>query len=184
MPNMLVYSPADASELRAVLKYMAKSTQPTYMQLIRPKMPAIFDENVTFAPGKAAVLREGMDVTLVSTGYMTQFALKAAKELEGKGVSVELIHCCSGNPIDEQALVASAKKTGAVVTVETQNIIGGLGSAVCEVLSEQFPVPVKRLGIPDQFGEVATRDYLFNKHKFGVSHMVDACLALKDKKGK
>jgi transketolase len=182
MPNMHVYSPGDAYELRAVLKYMAHSKQPTYMQLIRSKMPKIFDENATFAPGKAIVLREGKDVTMVSTGYMTQFALKAVDELAGKGVSVELIHCPSIKPFDAATLVASAKKTKGVVTVETQNIIGGLGGAVCEVLSEQCPTWVKRLGVPDQFGEVATREYLFNKHKFGVPHMVEACLAIKAQK--
>jgi transketolase len=184
MPNMHVYSPADAYELRATLKYMAKSTQPTYMQLIRTKMPQIFDENVTFAPGKAQILREGADVTLISTGYMTKFALQAAKELEAKGVSVDLIHCGSVKPIDEQAIIASAKKTGGVVTVETQNIIGGLGSAVCEVLSEKHPTRVHRLGIPDQFGEVATEKYLFDKHKFGVAHIVAACVEMKEKAAK
>jgi len=182
MPNMHVYSPGDAYELRAVMHHMVKSVQPTYMQLIRSKMPKIFDENVTFTPGKSVILREGKDVTLVSTGYMTQFALKAADELAGKGVSVELIHCASIKPFDAETLVASAKKTKGVVTVETQNIIGGLGGAVCEVLSEQCPTRVKRLGIPDEFGEVATRDSLFNKHKFGVPHMVEACLAMKSQK--
>jgi len=179
MPNMHVYSPADAYELKATMKYMAKSTQPTYMQLIRGKMPQIFDENMIFSPGKANVIRQGTDVTLVSTGYMTKYAIQAAKELEAKGVSVDLVHCGSVKPIDGQAIIASAKKTGGVVTVETQNIIGGLGSAVCEVLAENLPTRVKRLGIPDQFGEVATEKYLFEKHKFGVAHIVAACVEMK-----
>jgi|WetSurMetagenome_2_1015567.scaffolds.fasta_scaffold134610_2 transketolase len=184
MPNMHVYSPCDAYELRATMKYMVKSTQPTYMQLIRPKVGKVFDENCTFAPGKAVILRPGTDVTLVSTGYMTHFAIKAAAQLAEQGVSVELIHCGSVKPIDEKALVASAKKTKAVVTLETQNIIGGLGSAVCEVLGEQCPTRLKRLGIPDQFGEVATEEYLFNKHKFGIPHVIEACKQLKANKGK
>ncbi len=182
MPNMHVYSPSDAYELRGVLQYMAKSVQPTYMQLIRPKVGKIFDENYVFQPGKAIKLQEGSDVTLVSTGYMTHFAIKAAKQLAEQGVSVELLHCVSVKPIDAQALAASAKKTGGVVTVETQNIIGGLGSAVCEVLAELCPVRVKRLGIPDQFGEVATEAYLFNKHKFGVPHIIEACEEMKNAK--
>ena len=179
MPNMHVYSPCDAYELRAVLKQMASADQPTYMQLIRPKVAKVFDEGYRFEPGKAVVLREGGDVTLVSTGYMTHFAIEAAEALAEKGVSVELLHCPSVKPFDADALVASAKKTGSVVTVETQNIIGALGGAVCEILSERYPTKVKRLGIPDQFGEVATEEYLFNKHGFGIKHIIEACENMK-----
>ena len=182
MPNMHVYSPADAYELRAVLRYMATHRQPTYMQLIRPKVAPLFDEGYVFEPGKAVLVRKGTDVTLVSTGYMTQFALQATRELEAMGIHAELLHCPSVKPFDTEGVVASARKTGAVVTVETQNIIGGLGGAVCETLSERFPVPVKRLGIPDRFGEVATETYLFNKHGFGPRHIIEACMAMKKRR--
>ena len=175
MPNMHVYSPCDVYELRAVLKHMVAAKQPTYMQLVRPKTGQVFDESCTFDPEKAVVVRQGADVTLVSTGYMTQFTPKVADDLAGEGVSVELLHYPSVKPFDAETLVASAKKTGGVVTVENQNIVGGLGSAVCEVLSEQLPTPVKRLGVPDQFGEVASENYLFEKHKFGPSHIAEAC---------
>ncbi len=177
MPNMHVYSPCDAYELRGVLRYMALSKQPTYMQLIRPKQPQMFDDTYSFDPNNARVLLKGGDVTLVSTGYMTQFALQAAKQLGDEGIGVELLHYPSVKPFDAETLVKSAQKTGGVVTVETQNIIGGLGGAVCEVLSEQHPTRVKRLGIPDKFGEVATQDYLFNKHGFGPRHIIEACKA-------
>ena len=106
---------------------------------------------------------------------MTHFALKAAKELASEGMGVDLLHCPSVKPIPAEDITASAQKTGAVVTVENQNIIGGLGSAVCETLSERCPVKIKRLGVPDEFGEVATENYLFNKHGFGKTHIVDAC---------
>jgi transketolase len=182
MPNMHVYSPADAYELRSVMKTMASTKQPTYMQLIRPKMKQIFNESYQFQPGKAVLLSEGNDVTLVSTGYMTHFAIKAVEELKKQNISVDLIHAVSVKPFDEDLLVKSAKKTKAVVTLETQTIIGGLGGAVCEILSEQCPTRVKRLGIPDQFGEVATEKYLFDKHKFGVEHTVDACKKLVSEK--
>jgi transketolase len=175
MPNMHVYSPCDAYELKSMMKNMAMTKQPTYMQLIRSKVGKIFDENYTFEPGKAVVITEGKDVTLVSTGYMTHFALLAVAQLKEKNIDVEHIHCPSVKPIDSQTLITSAGKTKAVVTVETQNIIGGLGGAVCETLSENCPVKVKRLGIPDRFGEVATEDYLFNKHGFGVKHIIEAC---------
>lgn len=175
MPNLHVYSPCDVYELRAMMRHMAGLKQPTYMQLVRSQVGQVFDENCTFEPGKAVVLRKGTDVTLVSTGYMTQFAVAVADQLKAEGVSVELLHCGSVKPFDTQALVNSAKKTGAVVTVENQSIIGGLGGVVCETLSELCPVKVKRLGIPDRFGEVATEQYLFDKHGFGPKHIADAC---------
>ncbi len=178
MPNMHVYSPADVYELRAMMKHMAANKQPTYMQLVRPKVSQLFDDNITFTPGKVVQMMEGSDVTLISTGYMTRHAKTAAETLAEKGVSVDLLHCPSVKPMDEAAVIASAKKTGCVVTLETQNIIGGLGSAVCEILSENYPVPVKRLGIPDKFGEVTSEEYIFNKHGFGPKHAVEACLAI------
>ena len=178
MPNLHVYSPCDVYELRAVLRHMAASRQPTYMQLVRGQVGAVFDESATFSPDRAVRLREGTDVTLVATGYMTQFALGVAETLATEGVSVELLHYPSVKPFDAATLVASAGKTGGVVTVENQNIIGGLGGAVCEVLSEQCPTRVKRLGVPDQFGEVASETYLFDKHGFGPAHIAAACREL------
>ncbi len=174
MPNMHVYSPADPHELRAVMKYMAKEKQPTYMQLIRSQVTPLFDEGCTFNPNKAVIMKEGKNATLVSTGYMTQFALLAAGELAKEGITVDLLHYPSVKPFDREALVISARKTGAVVTVENQNIIGGLGGAVAEVLGEEHPTKMRRLGIPDRFGEVATEEYLFDKHGFGIKHIVDA----------
>jgi transketolase len=106
---------------------------------------------------------------------MTHAAKKAAEKLSSEGVDVELIHCPSIKPFDGDTVAESAAKTGAVVTVETQNTIGGLGGAVCEFLSENCPTKVKRLGIPDQFGEVATEEYLYNKHGFGPQHIEKAC---------
>lgn len=175
MPNMKVFSPCDAYELRAMMHYMAGEYGGMYMQLIRPSVSAIFDEGYKFDPQKAVVLREGADVTLVSTGYMTQFTPGVAEQLASEGISVELIHYPSVKPFDAGTLIRSAAKTKAVVTVENQTIIGGLGGAVCEVLSGQCPTKVRRLGIPDQFGEVATEEYLFNKHGFGPGQIAQAC---------
>ena len=175
MPNMHVYSPCDAYELRSVLSYMIKEKQPTYLQLIRLKVPRIFDKNYRFNPKKAVVLHQGGDVTLVSTGYMTQFTYRVAKDLSSNGMSVELLHYPSIKPFDVETLVLSAKKTGAVVTVENQSIIGGLGGAACETLSEIYPTKVKRLGIPDRLGEVGTEQYFFDKYGFGPEHIASAC---------
>jgi transketolase len=165
-------------ELRSVMRHMAASRQPTYMQLIRHKVARIFDAEYAFDPARAVVLREGRDVTLVSTGYMTQFAVPVVDELAREGVSVELLHYPSVKPLDAATLVASARKTGGVVTVENQSILGGLGGAVCEVLSEQCPTRVVRLGVPNQFGEVASEQYLFDKHGFGPRHVAAACRRL------
>lgn len=178
MPNMHVYSPADSNELRAVMFYMAASRQPTYMQLVRVKMPRLFEEGCAFDPLTARRLHAGGDVTLVATGYMTRYALDVARTLASEGIAVDLLHYPSVKPFDAETLVASAKRTGRVVSVENQNVVGGLGSAVCEVLSERHPVPVKRLGVPDMFGEVADQDYLFEKHGFGPKHIAQACRAL------
>ena len=178
MPNMIVLSPCDCYELRACVQWMAAHRGPVYMQMMRLKQPKVFDASYRFALGKAVHLRQGSDVTLVSTGYMTPFAVQAAEVLAGEGVAVDLLHYPCIKPFDAAALVASAERTGAVVTVENQSILGGLGGAVCEVLSEQRPTLVKRLGIPDRFGEVATEAYLFEKHGFGLEHIKQACREL------
>ena len=174
MPNMHVYSPSDAYELRTTMRHMAKNRQPTYLQVIRFQVPRVFDDEYVFDPNTAKVLRKGDDVTIVTTGYMLHFVLAAADRLTKEGIRADVLHYPSIKPFDAATLIASARRTGAVVTVENQSVIGGLGGAVSEVLSEQCPVLVKRLGIPDQFGEVATEDYLFNKHGFSVDHIVAA----------
>jgi transketolase len=178
MPNMHVYAPCDALELRSVMRYMAAHHQPTYMQLIRQQVSPIFAAEYAFDPHRAAVLREGRDVTLVSTGYMTQFAVPVADELHRAGIAVELLHYPAVKPFDTATLVESARKTRRVVTVENQNVIGGLGGAVCEVLSEQCPTRVVRLGVPNEFGEVASEQYLLSKHGFGPAHIAAACRRL------
>jgi transketolase len=172
MPQMTVLSPADAYELRAMVKFMADFQGPVYMQLIRGVQPKIFGPDYQFVPGRAVIVSEGKDVTLVSTGFTTPYARQAVDILKQKGISVDHLHYPTVKPFDVETLVASAKKTGFVVTVENQNILGGLGSAACETLSDRYPVPVKRLGIPDRFGEVASEEYLMEKHCFSVSDIV------------
>jgi transketolase len=152
IPHMRVIVPADDVETRQVIRKIAYTDGPFYVRLSREKFPRIFDENYEFEIGKGHVLVEGEDVTVVSNGVMTSFALLAAENLERKGVSVEVIHMPTVKPIDVELVVKSAQKTGAVVTAEEHSIIGGLGSAVAEVLVENYPVPMERLGTPDVFG--------------------------------
>ena len=182
MPNMRVYCPADACELRSMLKYMAASRSPEYMQLIREVMSPIFDESYAFDPYKASVLAAGSDITLITTGLTTQLALAAVKALHEEGVQVEHIHYSSVKPFDVQTLLESVKKTNAAVTAENQNVIGGLGGAVCEVLAENYPVKVKRLGVQDRFGEVGDVAYLTETLGFDARAIAGACREIKKAK--
>ncbi|MBW2488396.1 MAG: transketolase family protein [Deltaproteobacteria bacterium] len=179
MPNMRVYCPADVYELRAVVRYMAASKKPEYMQLIREVHAPIFDEDYEFDPLKARVLDEGSDVTLVTTGLTTQFARKAVAELKQEGILAEHIHYPSVKPFDVETLLSSVKKTNAVVTAENQNVIGGLGGAVCEVLAENYPAKVKRLGAQDRFGEVGDVPYLSATLGFSANDIAAACREMK-----
>jgi transketolase len=175
MPNMTVFSPCDAWELASCVRWMAAYEHPCYMQMIRPTQPQIFDESYVFDPARAVRMRQGDAATLVSTGWMTQFAQQAAAELEAEGIAVDHYHYASVKPFDEESLLESAERTGHVVTVENQSIIGGLGGAVCEVLAEKLPTRVRRLGVHDRFGEVATEEYLLNEHEMNVEHIKQAC---------
>jgi transketolase len=182
MPNMRVYCPADAYELRSMLRYMAASKKPEYMQLIREVMSPLFNQSYEFDPLKASVLTVGSDVTLVTTGLTTQIALEAVKASNQEGVQVEHIHYSSVKPFDVDTLLESVKKTGAVVTAENQNVIGGLGGAVCEVLAENYPVKVKRLGAQDRFGEVGDVEYLTETLGIAVQDIVNACREMNNAK--
>lgn len=175
MPNMRVYCPADVYELRSMLRYMAASRKPEYMQLIREIMPPIFDDSYEFDPLKARVLDQGSDVTIVTTGLTTKFARQAVSMLKQEGIYADHIHYPSVKPFDVETLLESVRKTGAVVTAENQNVIGGLGGAVCEVLAENYPVKVKRLGARDRFGEVGDVAYLAQTMGFDASGIAGAC---------
>ncbi len=180
MPNMRVYCPADVYELRSVVKYMAASKKPEYMQLIREIHAPIFDEDYQFDPNKARVLDEGSDVTLVTTGLTTQFARQAVAILKEESIHAEHIHFPSVKPFDADTLLNSVKKTNAVVTAENQNVIGGLGGAVCEVLAENYPARVKRLGAQDRFGEVGDVPYLSETLGFSADKIASACREMKE----
>lgn len=164
MPNMVVLSPADAYELEAAVKWMAKYHGAVYMQLIRDRMPKIFDSSYSFKLGKAVKLTEGNDITIISTGYMTSIVKTIVEKIITQGVSTEHLHYPSIKPFDADSLITSCKKTDKVIVVENQNILGGLGGAVCECLSTTYPAKVVCMGIPDCFGEVGTYDYLLEKH--------------------
>ena len=153
IPNMVVLNPGDDVEAKAALRAAAEHKGPVYMRFGRAPVPVLFDAaTFQFEIGKGQILAEGSDVTIVATGIMLEAALAARELLANEGVSAEVIDICTIKPIDRELLLASAAKTGAVVTAEEHNIIGGLGSAVAEVLCEGLPVPMRRVGVEDQFG--------------------------------
>ncbi|MBT4980577.1 MAG: transketolase family protein, partial [Gemmatimonadetes bacterium] len=151
---------------------------PVYVRMTRDPEPVIFPADYQFELGKALVVHEGTDVTLISTGAQTPRCLDAADTLAGEGISAHVLHVPSIKPLDEEAIVAAADKTGKVVTAEDHTIIGGLGGAVAEVLGEQRPTPMKRVGIRDTFGESATNEDLLAKYGLTSDHVAQAARAL------
>lgn len=147
-----------------------------YMRMPRKKVWQIYEEGSRFAIGRANVLREGTDVSLIASGLLVHEALQAAEQLQNRGVSARVVDMFTVKPIDVECVVESAQKTGAVVTAENHNIIGGLGSAVAEVLAEHCPVPLRRVGVQDEFGEVGSQEYLMRR--FGLTADVIAAKAL------
>lgn len=153
IPGMVIINPADDIEARAAVFAAAEYEGPVYMRFGRLAVPRIFDESYIFELGKAVTLREGSDVTIIATGLMVNEAIEAAKALADEGISAEVINIHTIKPLDKEAVIRSAAKTGAVVTAEEHSIIGGLGGAVAEALCESGkPVPVVRLGVNDVFG--------------------------------
>ena len=154
IPGMCVVNPADATEAYAAVEAALGYEGPMYLRFGRFPVPDLSGElrGYKFEIGKGVTYKEGRDVTIVATGYMVHLAIEAAQLLANEGIDAEVINIHTVKPIDRDLIVASAKKTCAVVTAEEHNIIGGLGSAVCEVLAEEFPVPVLRVGVEDKFG--------------------------------
>jgi transketolase len=178
MPNMTVVAPADANEVRQAMFALAEFDGPAYLRLTRDPSPAVTSPHRSFVLGQAFRLREGTDVTLVSTGVQTVRVLEAAELLEREGVSALVLHVPTLKPLDEEAIVQAAMQTGLVVTAEDHSIIGGLGSAVAETLGEKYPVPLRRVGIRDVFGESGANEALLEKYGLTPGHVVDAVHAL------
>ncbi len=165
IPGMTIINPSDDVEARAAVKAAYEMDGPVYMRFGRLAVPVINDNpDYHFELGKGVTLKDGTDVTIVATGLEVAASLEAAEMLEKEGISARVINIHTIKPIDEELLVKAAKETGKIVTVEEHSIIGGLGGAVCEVLAEQAPVPVKRLGIRDEFGESGVAEELLKKH--------------------
>lgn len=165
IPGMVVINPADDVEARAAVKAAIDYVGPVYLRFGRLAVPVINDpENYKFELGKGITLKEGKDVTIIATGLEVSESLEAAKMLEADGISAEVINIHTIKPLDEELVVASAQKTGKVVTVEEHSIIGGLGGAVAEVLAEKAPTKMLRIGVMDTFGESGPAKALIEKY--------------------
>ncbi len=152
IPNMVIINPADANEARLAVKAAIEHNGPVYLRFGRLAVPTVFDDTYKFEIGKGVYLKEGSDVTIIATGLMVPEAVKASEILESQGVSAAVINMATIKPIDREIIIDAAKKTGAIVTAEEHNVIGGLGSAVSEVVCEECCVPVLRVGTKDVFG--------------------------------
>ena len=166
IPGMVILNPADDIEAKACVKAAYEYNGPVYLRFGRLAVPVINDRpDYKFELGKGVVLREGKDLTIVATGLCVSSALEAAEKLAADGIDAKVINIHTIKPLDEELIVAAAKETGKVVTVEEHSVIGGLGSAVCDALAEKCPVPVKKIGVQDVFGESGPAVALLAKYK-------------------
>lgn len=182
MPGMVVIEPADARELTQALPAAVAHRGPVYFRMVRGDIggacPPVCPDDYRFRLGKAALLREGRDVTLIGSGLMVSRCLRAAERLAGEGISADVINVSTLKPLDVELIAARARRTGAVVTAENHSILGGLGGAVAEVLATEGRVPVRRVGIPDAFGTSGPLEELFPRYGLTPEAVYDAARAV------
>lgn len=172
IPNMTVIVPCDAIQMKKALLAAVDIEGPVYLRVSRPPAPVFTEESDKFEIGKANVMKEGSDVAIIATGLMVYQAMLAAEEMEKQGVSAAVVDMHTIKPLDKATVLAVAKKTGKVITVEEHSVIGGLGSAVAEVLAEELPTPLKRIGVQDQFGQSGTPDELLAHYGLTAENIV------------
>ncbi|MGE4283215.1 MAG: transketolase family protein [Clostridia bacterium] len=173
LPNMTVISVADAVETEKATRAVAAFNGPVYLRLSRAEVPIIFDSSYDFQIGKGVQLAEGNDVTIVATGYMVTKSLEAAEQLKAKGIKARVVNIHTIKPIDKEMLIKCAQETGAIVTAEEHNIYGGLGSAVAEVLSGAYPVPIEVVGVEDVFAESGDYEQLLKKYGLSAENIIN-----------
>ena len=173
LPNMTVMCTSDDIQTKWAVREIAKINGPVYLRLCRMATPIIYDVTQQFEIGKAVQIGEGKDASIIATGVTVAEALKAQEILKEKGINVRVIDIHTIKPIDKELIVKCAKETKRIITVEDHNIIGGLGSAVCEVLSEEYPTKVERMGIPDCFGRSGKAEELLHYYKIDCDAIVE-----------
>lgn len=174
MPNVTVMEPSDAVMLKSLVHQMAEIYGVQYIRFSRKQLPKIYESGSEFRIGKGVVVREGQDATIIACGLMICESLKAAEILAREGIYVRVVDMFTIKPIDRECIVESAKQTGAIVTAENHQVIGGLGSAVAEVLAETIPTPMERVGVQGVFGEVGSQDYLMERFGLTAPFIVEA----------
>lgn len=179
IPNMVVLNPSDAVETKQAIFAVAEYKGPVYIRLGRMSVPVLHDENYKFEIGKGEVLKEGTDVTIIATGIMVSMALEAAEKLKAENINAEVVNIATIKPIDSELIVKEAKKTGKIITAEEHSIIGGLGSAVAEVLVKEYPAKVKMIGVNDVFGHSGTPDSLLEHYGLTADAIVEAAKSFK-----
>lgn len=182
IPNMTIIFPADAREARKVMHEALYRNGTKYIAISRGNTPNVYDEDYEFHIGKAVTMREGSDVTIIAVGDMVAPALDAHELLKEKGISARVLNMHTLKPLDEEAVLKAAKETGAILTVETHNILGGLGSAVAEVIVENQLVPMKRMGAPDKFAPVGPMDAHISHLGLDAEHIAQEAELLMKKK--
>ena len=176
IPGITIFEPTDNTQLKKALPQIAEYYGPVYMRMPRKNTVDIFNENDKFDLFGSSILREGKDISIFCSGIMVSESLEAAKELEKQGISAEVINIHTIKPIDKETIIKSARKTKKVITAENHNIIGGLRSAVCEVLMENYPVPLKSIGVNDKFGQVGKTAYLKKEYNMQAEDIVNKAL--------
>ena len=174
VPGITILSPADAVSAKKATLAAAEYPGPVYIRLIRNAIPVIYQEDLPYSIGKAITLQEGSDIGLIATGVMLHRTLQAAELLAKKGIKATVVDAHTIRPLDKETILQVARRTGGLVVAEDHNINGGLGSAVCEVVAEEYPVPVARIGLPDVFGESGAPDLLLDEFGMSVKDLVEA----------
>jgi transketolase len=183
IPNTTLIVPSDGREVRGALRAVFEYDGPVYLRLCRNPVVEVSTQNDTFTIGKGYEVHSGSDVTVIGVGIMAGRAALAALQLKDEGIFCRVLAMPCLKPIDRSLIVKAARETGAIVTAEEHNIYGGLGSAVAEVLVEESPVPMERVGVQDTFAESGTYDAILEKYGLGVSHVVDAVRRVMKRKG-
>jgi transketolase len=183
LPNMTIVVPSDVVAVAKLLPQIAAWQGPVYVRLNRNEVPTLFDDSYAPQIGKAVLVRPGKDLTIIACGLMLSRSLEAAAILEKLGLNARVVEMHTIKPIDQDAIELAARETGALVTVEEHTILGGLGAAVCEVVSERCPVPVKRVGLPDCFAETGPYSMILDKYGMSLDHIVSAARAAYEMKG-
>lgn len=172
VPNICVVVPADGTSTRKAVTAIYQRPGPVYLRLGRPSVPVLYDEGLDFTIGRGIELREGRDATLIACGIMVAKCLEAANRLQADGIEVSVVDMHTIKPVDQELIVRKARETGAILTVEEHSVLGGLGSAVCEVVCEKCPVPVHRMGVNDVFGQSGSPEELMQYYGLTVDNIV------------